>query len=107
MPFGKLDKLMPFPIPLNFGTPTAGAHRHGGRLNFIGATPDNRLHAYDVQTGELLWEHRAPTSAMATPMTYSVNGRQFVVFAAGGHSWYDAKGVDDYVLAYALPSGMH
>lgn len=108
MPFGKLDKLMPFPIPLNFGTPTAGGPIvTAGGLIFIGATPDNRLHAYDVQTGELLWEHRAPTSAMATPMTYSVNGRQFVVFAAGGHSWYDAKGVDDYVLAYALPSGMH
>jgi glucose dehydrogenase len=37
-------------------------------------------------------------------MTYEVNGRQFVVFTAGGHSWYDAKGIDDYVLAYALPA---
>jgi glucose dehydrogenase len=36
-------------------------------------------------------------------MTYKVDGRQFVVFAAGGHSWYDAKGIDDYVLAFALP----
>ena len=47
-----------------------------------------------------------PTSAMSTPMTYEANGRQFVVFAAGGHSWYDAKGVDDYVLAYALPGSV-
>ena len=70
----------------------------------IGATPDDRLHAYDIDTGEELWEHRAPTSAMSTPMTYEADGRQFVVFAAGGHSWYDAKGVNDYVLAYALPA---
>lgn len=37
-------------------------------------------------------------------MTYEANGRQYVVFTAGGHSWYDAKGVDDYVLAQALPA---
>jgi quinoprotein glucose dehydrogenase len=107
IPFGKLDKLMPVPIPLDLGAPSAGGPIiTASGLVFIGATPDNRLHAYDVETGELLWEHLAPTSAMATPMTYESNGRQFVVFAAGGHSWYDAKGVDDYVLAYALPTSV-
>ena len=104
IPFGRLDKLMPFPIPLNLGGPSAGGPIvTGSGLIFIGATSDNRVHAYDIETGEELWEMRAPTSAMATPMTYEVDGRQYVVFAAGGHSWYDAKGVDDYVLAYALP----
>lgn len=104
IPFGKLDKLMPVPIPLNLGAPSAGGPIiTAGGLIFIGATPDNRLHAYDIDSGELLWEERAPTSAMSTPMTYEADGRQYVVFAAGGHSWYDAKGVDDYVLAYALP----
>ena len=52
---------------------------------------------------EQLWETVAPTSAQATPMTYMADGRQYVVFAAGGHSWYYPMGVDDYVLAYALP----
>ncbi len=104
IPFGRLDKLMPFPIPLNLGGPSAGGPIvTASGLIFIGATPDNRLHAYDIETGEELWEHLAPTSAMSTPMTYEADGRQFVVFAAGGHSWYDAKGIDDYVLAYALP----
>ena len=104
IPFGRLDKLMPFPIPLTLGGPSAGGPIvTGSGLIFIGATSDNRVHAYDIETGEELWEMRAPTSAMATPMTYEVDGRQYVVFAAGGHSWYDAKGVDDYVLAYALP----
>lgn len=104
IPFGRLDKLMPFPIPLNLGGPSAGGPVvTASGLIFIGATSDDRVHAYDIETGEELWEMRAPTSAMATPMTYEVGGRQYVVFAAGGHSWYDAKGVDDYVLAYALP----
>jgi len=105
IPFGRLDKLMPFPIPLNLGAPSAGGPIvTASGLIFIGATPDDRLHAYDIDTGEELWEQRAPTSAMSTPMTYEADGRQFVVFAAGGHSWYDAKGVNDYVLAYALPA---
>ncbi len=104
IPFGKLDKLMPVPIPLDYGGPSAGGPIvTAGGVIFIGATSDDRVHAYDTETGELLWEARAPTSAMATPMTYSADGRQYVVFAAGGHSWYDAKGIDDYVLAYALP----
>jgi quinoprotein glucose dehydrogenase len=104
IPFGRLDKLMPFPIPLNLGGPSAGGPIiTAGGLIFIGATPDDRVHAYDIESGEELWEMRAPTSAMATPMTYELDGRQYVVFTAGGHSWYDGKGVDDYVLAYALP----
>jgi quinoprotein glucose dehydrogenase len=104
IPFGRLDKLMPFPIPLNLGGPSAGGPIvTAGGLIFIGATPDDRVHAYDIETGEELWQMRAPTSAMATPMTYELDGRQYVVFTAGGHSWYDAKGVDDHVLAYALP----
>ncbi len=104
IPFGKLDKLMPVPIPLNYGTPSAGGPIiTAGNLIFIGATADSRLHAYDIDTGELLWEYRAPTSAMATPMSYAIDGKQYIVFAAGGHSWYDAQGVDDYLLAFALP----
>jgi quinoprotein glucose dehydrogenase len=104
VPFGRLDKLMPFPIPLNLGGPSAGGPIvTAGGLIFIGATPDNRLHAYDIETGTELWTWKGPTSAMSTPMTYELDGRQYVVFTAGGHSWYDAKGVDDYVLAFALP----
>jgi quinoprotein glucose dehydrogenase len=104
VPFGRLDKLMPVPIPLNFGAPTAGGPIvTAGGLIFIGATPDNRVHAFDIETGEEVWTFRTPTSAMATPMTYSVGGKQYIVFAVGGHSWYDAKGVDDYVMAFALP----
>ena len=104
VPFGVLDKLMPVPVPLNWGTPSAGGPIvTAGGLIFIGATSDARVRAYDIDTGEELWQDRMPTSAMSTPMTYEANGRQFVVIAAGGHSWYYPNGIDDYLLAYALP----
>jgi quinoprotein glucose dehydrogenase len=104
IPFGVLDKMMPVPLPLPYGTPAAGGPIiTAGGLIFIGATSDARIHAYDIETGKLVWEYKAPTAAQATPMTYSVNGRQYVVFAAGGHSWFYAQGIDDYLLAFALP----
>jgi len=104
VPFGVLDKMSPFPIPLQFGTPSAGGPIvTAGGLIFIGATSDARVRAYDIETGRQLWEYVAPTSAQATPMTYEINGRQYVVFAAGGHSWYYSFGIDDYLLAFALP----
>jgi len=104
IPFGVLDKLVPVPLPLNWGAPSAGGPIiTAGGLIFIGATSDSRFRAFDIDTGEELWQAMLPTSAMATPMTYEAGGRQFVVIAAGGHSWYYSKGIDDYLLAFALP----
>jgi quinoprotein glucose dehydrogenase len=104
VPFGVLDRMSPVPIPLKFGTPSAGGPIvTAGGLTFIGATSDARVRAFDTATGEQIWEHRIPTSAQATPMTYLLNGRQYIVFAAGGHSWYYNFGIDDYLLAFALP----
>jgi quinoprotein glucose dehydrogenase len=104
VPFGALDKLMPVPVPLDWGVPSAGGPIiTAGGLIFIGATADSRIRAYDIDTGEELWQDMMPTSAMSSPMTYTKNGRQYVVIAAGGHSWYYPAGIDDYLLAYALP----
>ena len=65
----------------NYGGPIVTA----GGLLFIGATNfDKKFHAFDKSTGELLWEATLPFSGNATPATYEVNGRQFVVIAAGG-----------------------
>jgi quinoprotein glucose dehydrogenase len=101
---GVLDKLMPVPVPLKWGTPTAGGPiATGGGVVFIGATMDERFRAFDVDTGEQLWETSTPTSNMATPMTYSVGGRQFVVIASGGHMWQYGFKIADYLMAYALP----
>jgi len=104
VPLGIIDKLAPIPIPMRWGTPFAGgAIVTKGGVAFIGATPDERFRAYDISNGDLLWEFDAPTSANATPMTYMINGRQYVVVATGGHGWLYPQGLDDYVMAYALP----
>jgi quinoprotein glucose dehydrogenase len=65
----------------NYGGPIVTA---GGVL-FIAATNfDNKFRAFDKRTGELLWETELPFAGNATPVTYEVGGRQFVVIAAGG-----------------------
>jgi quinoprotein glucose dehydrogenase len=83
----------------NYGGPVVTA----GGLVFIGASDfDKKFHAYDKATGELLWETTLPFSGNATPATYAVNGRQYVVIAAGGGK--DPKSPSGGVyVALALP----
>ena len=91
------------------GIHNTGTENYGGPivtksgLLFIGATNfDKKFRAFDKATGELLWETTLPFSGNATPATYKVNGRQFVVIAAGGGK--DAKSVSGGVyVAFALP----
>ena len=83
----------------NYGGPIVTA----GGLLFIGATDfDKKFHAFDKSTGELLWEATLPFAGNATPATYEVTGRQFVVIAAGGDK--DPKSPSGGVyVAFALP----
>ncbi len=83
----------------NYGGPIATA----GGLLFIGATNyDKKFHAYDISNGKLLWETTLPFAGNATPATYALNGRQFVVIAAGGGKDLRSKSGGVYV-AFALP----
>jgi quinoprotein glucose dehydrogenase len=101
---GSTRDMTPWFIP----SPTLGMPNMGGPivtdggLAFIGAAMDNYLRAFDVDTGRELWKGRLPAGGQATPMSYQVNGRQFVVIAAGGHGGLDTK-QGDYVVAFALP----
>ncbi len=105
VPLGVLDKLMPVPIPLKFGTPFSGGPIVTATgLVFIGATLDERVRAFDTETGEELWQIDTPTAANATPMTYMAAGRQFVVIAAGGHMFQYRDKISDYLLAFSLPT---
>lgn len=93
----------PLPLPFKMGMPMLGGPIvTTGGVAFIGATADDYIRAFDVDNGEQLWEDRLPAGGQATPMTYSVNGRQYVVIAAGGHGSFGSK-LGDYVIAYALP----
>jgi quinoprotein glucose dehydrogenase len=83
---------------LNFG----GAIVTNGNLVFIAASIDGHLRAFDSRTGRVLWEYALPASAQATPMTYELDGRQYVVIAAGGHGKLHTR-QGDYVMAFRLP----
>ncbi len=100
---GTLDTLMPVPPPLKWGTASFGGPLlTAGGLVFIGATQDDRFRAFDIDGGAELWSAKLPTGAFALPMTYEVDGRQFVVIAAGGHPFiYPYPG--DFLTAFALP----
>lgn len=89
-------------LPLNLGMPGLGGPIvTASGLTFIGASFDDRLRAFATDTGKLLWQVRLPAGGQATPMTYSVGGRQYVVIAAGGYKDNTPRG--DYLIAYALP----
>ena len=85
----------------NYGGPIVTA----GGLVFIGATNhDRKFRAFDKDTGKLLWETVMPSSGNATPATYEVNGRQYVVIVAAGGYGRSASTAAVYV-AFALPEG--
>jgi quinoprotein glucose dehydrogenase len=89
-------------IHLNLGMPGLGGPIvTASGLVFIGASLDDRFRAFDTDTGKLLWDVKLPAGGQATPMTYSLGGRQYVVIAAGGYKGDSTRG--DYVVAYALP----
>jgi quinoprotein glucose dehydrogenase len=83
----------------NYGGPVVTA---GGVL-FIGATIyDRKFRAFDTRTGKVLWETELPFAGLATPSTYMVDGRQYVVIAASGGR--DPKGpVGGAYIAFSLP----
>ncbi|MFD2570494.1 PQQ-binding-like beta-propeller repeat protein [Spirosoma soli] len=89
------------------GIPPTGTDNYGGPLVtgsgllFIAASRDGQLRALDKRTGKILWQAPLPAAGFATPATYSVNGKQYVVIACGGGK-LGRKSGDRYV-AYALP----
>jgi quinoprotein glucose dehydrogenase len=92
------------------GEPPTGTFNIGGPLVtkgglvFIGAAMDERFHAFDKDTGELLWEYQMESGGYASPATYEIDGRQFIVIAAGGGGKPGTKKGDNY-YCFALPRG--
>jgi quinoprotein glucose dehydrogenase len=101
VPVGEYVELTARGIPRT-GTETfGGSIVTGGGLVFIAGTKDERIHAFDKATGRLLWEHPLPAGGYATPSTYMVRGRQYVVIAAGGAGKLQTKAGDAFV-AFSL-----
>lgn len=89
------------------GITNTGTENYGGPvitasgLLFIAATKDGMFRAFDKKTGKLLWETKLPAAGFATPSTYQVNGKQYVVIACGGTKLGTKKG--NQFVAFALP----
>ena len=86
------------PGSIGFGGPIVTA----SGLAFIGNTFDPYIRAFDVQTGKELWKAQLPASGNATPMTYSVNGKQYLVIAAGGHPKITEEAPNDALVVFTL-----
>lgn len=104
VPLGSIDKMLPISIPweIPFGTPGAGGPLvTAGGLVFIGYTLDDRFRAFDLQSGEVLWQADLPAAGTAIPVSYEAGGEQYIVIPAGGHSMYQST-LGDSVMAYKL-----
>jgi quinoprotein glucose dehydrogenase len=93
IPFGRVESLE------KIGVMNTGSYNIGGSvatasgLLFIGATDDQRFHAYESKTGKLLWETKLPANGYANPITYlGRDGKQYVVIVA-----------QETTVAYRLP----
>jgi len=96
-PFG-----IPSYIPFNIGLPNnGGAVVTAGGLVFIGAATDNLFRAIDIRTGRTLWQDVLPAGGQANPISYEVNGEQYVLIAATGHAFMET-GNSDAIIAYKL-----
>jgi quinoprotein glucose dehydrogenase len=73
-----------------------------GGLVFIAGTTDSVIRALNVETGEELWRATLPAAGNATPMTYEMNGKQYIVIAAGGHQRIPEEPLGDSLVAFAL-----
>jgi quinoprotein glucose dehydrogenase len=89
------------------GIPPTGTENYGGPLVtaggliFIGATADETFRAFDKDTGKIMWKAKLPFSGNATPSTYSVGGKQYVVISAGGGKSGRPRGGS--LVAFVLP----
>lgn len=72
----------------------------GGRLVFTGEG-NGYFDAFDARTGEILWRYKSDYGVNAPPVTYSVNGKQFIAVAAGGNSLFNYP-VGDEILVFSL-----
>ena len=88
-------------------SPRGGPVVTAGGLIFVGTTTDRKVHAYDKDTGKLLWEHQFDAACEGIPAVYEVDGREYVFFNVGGNGVFGLTnapkpGPSRYVV-FALP----
>jgi quinoprotein glucose dehydrogenase len=87
------------PGSINLGGPITTE----GGLVFIAGATDSHIRAFNVENGKEVWDAILPAAGNATPMTYEINGKQYLVIAAGGHQRIPEEPLGDSLVAFALP----
>jgi quinoprotein glucose dehydrogenase len=103
VPFGTIEDIAPAFVPnLELGVPGIGGPMvTAGGIAFIGAAADDYIRGFNIKNGDEVWKARLPAGGQATPMSYVINGKQYVVIAAGGHKGAGTT-LGDYVVAFSL-----
>jgi quinoprotein glucose dehydrogenase len=105
VPLGEHEELTRQGVPLTGSQNLGGASVTAGGLVFVAGTSDERLRAFDADTGEELWSAKLPHAGTSAPAIYEAAGRQFVVITAtGGGRVGGASGPGDAYVAFALPA---
>lgn len=102
VPLGEYSELTAKGIPVTGTENFGGSIATKGGLIFIAATRDEKIRAFDQESGKILWEAQLPFGGYATPSTYMANGKQYIVIPATGGGKLATKTGDAYV-AFALP----
>jgi quinoprotein glucose dehydrogenase len=102
VPLGEYPELVEMGIR-NTGTEVfAGPVLTAGNIIFVGGTADEKFRAFDKHNGEILWEYQLPAGGYAIPSVYEINGKQYVVIAAGGGAKI-ATPLGKSIIAFTLP----
>ena len=104
VPLGELEELTKQGVPKTGSQNLGGATVTAGGLVFVAGTQDEKLRAFDADTGRELWEAKLPFAGTSAPAVYEVEGKQFVVVTATGGGRVGGKsGMGDAYVAFCLP----
>ncbi|GGH36020.1 hypothetical protein GCM10007423_28080 [Dyadobacter endophyticus] len=84
VPLGEYPELSKKGIPITGTDSYGGPLVTAGGLVFIAGTKDEKIRAFDKKTGKTVWEYQLPAGGFATPISYQIDGKQYIVIAAGG-----------------------
>jgi quinoprotein glucose dehydrogenase len=101
-PLGEYPELVEQGIRNTRTVNMGGAVATAGGLVFIAATQDEKIRAFDKYSGRVLWEFQLPAGGYATPSVYLIDGKQYVVIAAGGGA-KPGTPLGKSVIAFTLP----
>ena len=103
VPFGEFEELTARGVPQTGQPNFGGAIATRGGVVFATGTVDGRLRAFESATGRELWSFKLPAAGSAPPISYEIDGRQYVAVVATGGHYHQFKARASRIYAFALP----